>query len=145
MQVQRAFRANVLNYGRLWLRRPRLWAFRSPSLFWAFVAPSSSSMGVWVFVAPFRRSGITFSSMGVGGSVVIVYGRLGLRRSLLHCSGLMHVRRAFRGNVLIYGRLLLRRSRSWGFVPPLTVGDFAFCSLLLLVYMLFGFGEKSPR
>ena len=83
--------------------------------------------------------------MGVGGSVVLVYGRLGLRRPLLNCSGLMQVWRAFRGNVLIYGRLLLRRPRSWGFVPPLTVGDFAFCSSLLLVYMLFGFGEKSPR
>jgi len=73
--------------------------------------------------------------MGVCGSVVLVYGRLGLRRPLLNCSGLMQVRRAFRGNVLIYGRLLLRRPRSWGFVPPLTVGDFAFCLSLLLVYM----------
>ena len=50
-------------------------------------------------------------------------------------SGLMQVWRAFRGNVLIYGRLLLRRPRSRGFVPPLTVGDFAFCLSLLLVYM----------
>ena len=47
----------------------------------------------------------------------------------------MQVWRAFRGNVLIYGRLLLRRPRSRGFVPPLTVGDFAFCLSLLLVFM----------
>ena len=48
---------------------PRLWAFRSPSLFWASVAPSSSSIGVCVSVVSFRRSGTTSSSMGVSGSV----------------------------------------------------------------------------
>ena len=49
---------------------------RRPHL-WAFVASPSSSMGVWVSVASFRRSGTTSSSMGVCGSVVLVYRRLG--------------------------------------------------------------------
>ena len=83
--------------------------------------------------------------MDVCGSVVLVYRRFGLRRPLLNCSGLMPIWKAFQGNVLIFGRLLLRSPRLWGFVRPLTLGDFAFCSSLLLVYMLFGFGEKYFR
>ena len=90
--------------------------------------------------------------MGVCGSVVLFYGRSVLRRPygrlwlrrLLLCmfvspsppdAGLIRVWRAFRGNVLIYRRLLLCRPRSWGFVPPLTVGDFPFCLSLLLFFM----------
>ena len=55
---------------------------------WAFVAPTSSSMGVWVSVAP----------LGVCGSVVLVYGRVGLRRP--------------------FGRLWLRRPLLWAFGSP---------------------------
>ena len=74
MQVRRAFRANVLIYGRLWLRRPLLWSFGAPSSFWAFVAPSSSSKCVCVSVASIRRPGTMLLSMDVDGSVVIFHG-----------------------------------------------------------------------
>ena len=71
---------------RLWFQRPRLWAFGYTSSFWAFVAPMSSSMSVWVSVV----------FLGVCGSVVLFYRRLGLRRP--------------------FGRLDLRRL--WAFVAP---------------------------
>ena len=74
MQVRRAFRANVLIYGRLWLRRPLLWSFGAPSSFWAFVAPSSSSKRVCVSVASIRRPGTMLLSMDVGGSVILFHG-----------------------------------------------------------------------
>ena len=82
------------------------------------------------------RSGATSSSMGVCGSVVLFFRRLCLRRPLLNCSGLMQVRRAFRGNVLIYGRLLLRRPRSWGFVPPLSWENSCRCRGALMWHSL---------
>ena len=65
MQVRRAFRANVLIYGRLWLRRPRLWSFG---------APSSSSKCVCVSVASIRRPGTMLLSMDVDGSVILFHG-----------------------------------------------------------------------
>ena len=74
MQVRRAFRANVLIYGRLWLRRPLLWSFGAPSSFWAFVAPSSSSKCVCVSVASIRRPGTMLLSMDVDGSVILFHG-----------------------------------------------------------------------
>ena len=74
MQVRRAFRANVLIYGRLWLRRPLLWSSGAPSSFWAFVAPSSSSKCVCVSVASIRLPGTMLSSMDVDGSVVLIHG-----------------------------------------------------------------------
>ena len=164
MQVRRAFRANVLIYGRLWLQRPLLWAFGATSSFWAFVAPSSSSMGVWCSVV----------LLGVCGSVVLFYGRLCLRRLFS----------AFWDNVLIYGRLWLRRPRLWAFGSPSSSFELfwtnaslegvsgqrphiwafaapsssfkgvcasARCGRLCLLFVavaglyVFGFGEKSPR
>ena len=74
MQVRRAFRVNVLIYGRLWLRRPLLWSFGAPSSFWAFVAPSSSSKCVCVSVASIRLPGTMLSSMDVDGSVILFHG-----------------------------------------------------------------------
>ena len=131
------------SFWRFWLCCQILWAFLSRSLFWAFVALSSSPLGVCVSVASFRHSGTSSSSTAVCGSVVLVYDCSGLRRPFYNVSGVMQVRRAFRGNVLIYGRFLLCRPRSWRLVPPLTLGDFAFASSLF--FMLLGFGERSPR
>ena len=56
--------SNVLFHGRLALRR----------FFWAFVASLPSSMCVCGYVASFRRSGITSSSIDVDGSVVLFHG-----------------------------------------------------------------------
>ena len=131
---------------------------------WAFAAPSSSSMGVWVSVV----------LLGVCGSNVLVYGRLCLRRLFS----------AFWDNVLIYGRLWLRRPRLgafgspsssfelfwtnaspegvsgqrphiWAFAAPSSsfkgVCASAHCGRLCLLFVavaglyVFGFGEKSPR
>ena len=124
--------------GRLWLRRPLLSVFVSPSPLFGVLGQCSY---LWTLMAP-SSSSMEFSSSVLRLPKNPEYRRepAGTRRRYRFRgsatdSGIMQVWRAFRGNVLIYGRLLLRRPRSRGFVPPLTVGDFAFCLSLLLVYM----------
>ena len=59
------------------------------------------------------------------------------------CSGLMQVRRAFRGDVLIYGRLWLRRPLLCVFVSPSPL--FGVCVPVVLFYRRFGLCRSSGR
>ena len=167
MQVRRAFRVNVLIYGRLWLRRPLLWSFGAPSSFWAFVAPSSSPKCVCVSVASIRRPGTMLLSMDVDGSVILFHGVFFFRSTVAEkpripprargntaALPIPRQRYRFRDNASLEG-VSGQRPHIWAFAAPSSsfkgVCASAHCGRLCLLFVavaglyVFGFGEKSPR
>ena len=169
MQVRKAFRANVLIYGRLWLQRPLLWAIGAPSSIWAFVAPSSTSMCVaspsplfgvlgqrshlWTSMAP------SSSFMGVfcfRSPVAEKLRMTPIARGNTAALPIPRQRYRFRTNSSLEGV-----SRQCSHIWAVAASSFSFvrvcasahcdCGRLCLLFFavaglyVFGFGEKSPR
>ena len=134
--------------GRLWLRRPLLCVFVSPSpifgvlgqcsYLWTLMAPSSSSMGVFFFRSPVaEKPQMTLIASGNTAALPIPRQRY-----------------RFRTNTSLEG-VSGQRPHIWAFAAPSSsfkgVCASAHCGRLCLLFVavaglyVFGFGEKSPR
>ena len=135
-------------FGRLWLRRPLLCVFVSPSpLFgvlgqrsylWTLMAPSSSFMGVFFFRSPVAEKP-QMTPRARGNTTALPIPRQRYR---------------FRTNTSLEG-VSGQRPHIWAFAAPSSsfkgVCASARCGRLCLLFVavaglyVFGFGEKSPR